>query len=225
MRKNLKKILSVVLIGVTAFSLSGCSFKMDLNPFNALKKDNSKGTHSLFKKENNSFDGVEVSYERPYSHKLNLKLPKNSVGKAKYKIIEDMPTDDEDLKDLYLPLADAYIKTDNVLLSFDFGSNIDAKSFTGYKKILEKEPKLKDYEPLEINGMDACRIRFCDIYKDDRNFERGWKYYIDGSNVRDNYLLEVNALYLDGYTLEDDKQLDEETINIINSITLEKWEG
>ena len=161
--------------------------------------------------------------------KLNLNVPLNDEGEAKYEFTSNKPTG-------FTRSGTVYLETDNAIFAFGTSSWV-YQTATKYKeKNGTKDPSYADYmewmkdpdstiklsgmETMSINGRDALRYYAREGGSGDYNYY-GYNYQVSLEDITPKSRLEMIVYYKDEELPKEAKEFDEETLKIINSLKLE----
>ncbi len=211
MKKALSIMLVVILLASGLFILTGCE--------NGGKK----------------FEGVEIS--KTYGKATyKITVPKNDDGTPKFNFTEEKP-------EKAAVRGSFYLETDNAVFTFGTSGLVyntskvykekygeKEASFDGYVEWVHDEKsgiKLKGWEELEINGRKAVRYYSLEGSSGDYTYF-GYNYRVSLDGIMPKSGLDLGVYYKTDEELKEPKELDEETLAILNTLSIslaeeEEW--
>ena len=179
------------------------------------------------KKEDNT---VDITYTHGKGT-ITLSVPKDKEGNPKYKFTTEKPKGLNILKTFYLETDNAILAFSTSGMSYNTSKQYKDKygdkkaTFDGYLEFIEdKDLFNKNYLPgleqFEINNRKALRYYRREGASGNYKYS-GYFYMIESDEIYPGSKFEIVASYKDEELPKESKELDEETLNIINSLKIE----
>ena len=206
----MKKILSVLFVMLGFFLITGCE----------------KGG-----KEDNT---VDISYNHGKGV-VTISVPKDSEGNAKYSFTTTKPEGISTSATFYLVTDTALFGFSTSGLSYNTGTQYKSKygetkaTFDGYLEFMDDEslssrPKLAGIERFELNGRKA--LRYYNRVGGSGQYEYyGYFYMVGVDDLYPGSKFNMTVNYKVEERPTEAKEFDEETLNIIKSLKITKYEG
>ena len=220
----MKKIISLVLVMILILSslvlLTGCGNSSEE------KGEKVKSSEKANTKKEAKKDLAEVSYTLGKGT-ITVNVPKNEDGTPKYEFTTEKPEGVSVSSTVYLVTDNAVLGISTGGLSYHTSKDYKEKfgeqkaTFEGYLEFIDSELFNKSYLPglenTEINGRKAIKYYNRSGSSDNMKY-LGFFYAIGVDDIYPGSRLQITANYKDEEKPTESKELDQETLDIIDSL-------